>query len=167
MNIDTDFLLHLNGLMAAIEGPTEIAVAGGAIRDMLFEKEIKDVDVFYSGNITWMPPVWGSKESLHTYKGSDFFLYSELPNGTLNIPVPIQFINVENVQKAIDSFPSSFCKNALFLDKGLHIDMECMSNSSVNMVDYDHLKKETSHHLRMKAKYHDWNFWYVDKEVPF
>ena len=43
LNIDEDYLKLLSKLMNTIEGPTDMAVAGGAIRDMLFDKEVKDI----------------------------------------------------------------------------------------------------------------------------
>lgn len=51
MKLDHLFLKELDSVLEAVKecGATDCMVAGGAIRDMLLGKPIKDIDVFYYG----------------------------------------------------------------------------------------------------------------------
>lgn len=170
MHIDEEYLDLLSTFMSSIDGPTDIAVAGGAIRDMLFEKEVKDIDVFYTGDITWMPLAYGAKECFTKYDGCNFTLTYEIPaNGVPGLPVPIQLIKVEDVNKTIQAFPSNICKCALFLDDGLALASGLLEAAVTKQFDYSLDKMDSDHFKRLKAKYSDWTWLAVAKptEVPF
>ena len=61
INLDLEYLYNLNCLIARIracskskimfDGLNKTVVAGGAVRDMLFNKPVKDIDVFYEGEV--------------------------------------------------------------------------------------------------------------------
>jgi hypothetical protein len=52
-NINYEHILDLQAIIAATieSGATDAIVAGGAVRDMLLGKPIKDIDVFYTGDL--------------------------------------------------------------------------------------------------------------------
>jgi len=158
LNIDDEYLDLLTAFMKVIEGPDDMAVAGGAIRDMLFDKEVKDIDVFYTGEITKIPKEYKAKECDTKYDGSSFTLTHEIPAcNVVNIPVPIQFIQVESIDEIIANFPSNICRCALFRDDGLYIDQDLPKAASKKQHDYLASKLNSDHYLRLRAKYSDWD----------
>lgn len=54
MNIDYALVKNIQKLLQEVKscGAKDCMVAGGAVRDMLLEKPIKDIDVFYTGEIS-------------------------------------------------------------------------------------------------------------------
>ena len=149
MNFDTEYLAKLDHLLNILTftGIKNPLVAGGAIRDMLFDKPIKDIDVFYSKYI-WAtaheaPLKYGTfitNVECHTekYEGSKFqlthsFDFSSFP-GTR-----VQLIKTElPPQQHVENFPIDICCVSYGSINGesnqLHIPnfvMECYNNKKV------------------------------------
>lgn len=51
MNLDIETIEKYQEILGKLEQFVEPIVAGGAIRDMLLNKPVKDIDVFYKGNL--------------------------------------------------------------------------------------------------------------------
>ena len=103
INLDLEYLTNLNKLVSKVKICTKlqssilspygkVVVAGGAIRDMLFNKPISDIDVFYEGGF--------NEQFLKQYFPNSITSESVYPDGfnvTHNIihehfPVKIQLI---------------------------------------------------------------------------
>ena len=124
MEIDTDYLSKLDNILlyCILSGAENATVAGGAIRDMLFQKPIKDIDIFYNGEIaiSTLNKYFNGVEGLYTkYEDSSFTVTHEIKDNTL-FPIPIQLIQCqEDVKEHIKEFPAE--TGRVFLDKkGLH-----------------------------------------------
>jgi hypothetical protein len=173
MNIDLEYLDRLLGIMDNIIGPTDIMVTGGAIRDMLFDKEIKDIDIYYTGEIESIYAGYKVQATGIKYEGTTFQITHEISATSVpQLPVPVQLIKVEALEEAVKNFPSSLCRPSFYKTKGLYIPNDTLIWALDNYVDYDINKISSDHYKRMKAKYHDWKFTYVTKpsviaEVPF
>lgn len=51
MNYDIETVEKYQEILGKLEQFVEPVVAGGAIRDMLLDKPVKDIDIFYKGNL--------------------------------------------------------------------------------------------------------------------
>ena len=136
-----------------------IVIAGGAIRDMLLEKEIADIDVFIEDDLIspnklkiWFAEMEECEYGI--YEDSSFNVKYKLKDK--DIPVPIQIIQVSNVEEHINKFPTILSRVAFSKDKGLYNINPLFLSSALNKtvvfdfpVNYAYLNK-------MKNKFHDW-----------
>jgi hypothetical protein len=161
MFLDAEYLSKLRYILSAIEsaGGKECCVAGGAIRDMLFEKPIKDIDIFYKetlDNDVLNNDFLNVKEAI-TLKYEDSGFVVTHPNLQHSyVPVTIQLIQIQTgtVVDTILDFPCSHNNSYLNIKQGLIIPLSVISSYenktfTVNNVDKDYLK-------RIKYKYSDW-----------
>lgn len=115
MFIDEEYLTKLEGILTCMDltGATDSVIAGGAIRDMLLEKEIADIDVFITGEVT--------EKSLKSFfdkvEVCDNGMYEEntfnvmFKCSVVGIPVPIQIIQVkDSLAEHIKAFPCSLSR---------------------------------------------------------
>lgn len=118
MNIDNSYLAKLSTLLWKLRncGIEDPLIAGGAIRDMLFEKPIKDIDVFYSkGSFKDKPNLLEKTYFTETgntppeYEGCAFSLKHNLYNKEFP-GIKIQLIKVEDPFKAVNEFPIDLCR---------------------------------------------------------
>ena len=134
-------------------------VSVGYLLDMLFNKPISDIDVFYSGC------------GLKTYKLQTYFTsVKEGPTGPYpdgfevthtctfsEIPVPIQFIKVKDVDKHIETFPSDMMKVKYSLKDGLtNITPALIYDAEAKVFQWDK-KVGLNYYTKIKNKYSDWN----------
>lgn len=124
MLIDAEYLTKLEGILICVDlaGADDSIVAGGAIRDMLLEKEIADIDVFITGEVT--------EKSLKTFfdkvEECDNGMYEESKFNVMfkcsvaGIPVPIQIIQVKgSIEEHINAFPCSLSRVFYTREEGL------------------------------------------------
>jgi len=142
----------------------ECCIAGGAIRDMLLQKPISDIDVFYTGEL---------KEGLlkNTFKTVEVKPNS-YPDGfnvthtvgLAALPVPIQLIQVESIEKHIGAFPSPLLRVQYNFTKGLEgIDADFISDANAKIFCWDH-KADLPYFLKIKSKYSDWKHTFLKDE---
>jgi hypothetical protein len=108
--IDEEYLTKLEGILTCVDlaGASDSVIAGGAIRDMLLEKEIADIDVFITGEVTeaslkpWFDKVEPCDNGM--YEESTFNVMFKC--SVAGIPVPIQIIQVKgSIAEHIKAFP--------------------------------------------------------------
>lgn len=174
INLDLEYLSKLNSLIARVRvcsKPKQMfaefnktVVAGGAVRDMLFNKPVSDIDVFYEGevddnklegNFTNIKPTGNSYPDgfnvTHTLKHKDF-------------PVPIQLIQVKNIEEHIKTFPSPLMRLSVDSD-GIHgVDSSVFSDAQVQEFCWD-MKPDLFYFLKVKEKYSDWKHIFMEKEM--
>lgn len=115
MLVDAEYLTKLEGILTCVgmAGAHDSAIAGGAIRDMLLEKEIADIDVFIRGEV--------AEKSLKCFfdkvEVCDNGMYEESAFNVMfkcsvaGIPVPIQIIQVKGIiEEHINAFPCSLSR---------------------------------------------------------
>lgn len=161
MNIDINWLNSLQLLLCRLElvGIKNPHIAGGALRDMLCEKPIKDVDVFfkegnYSNPSSYNPYGFSNwKPFVGSYEGNSTF---ELVGNVSNecVPVNIQLIRVKNVIDTINSFPLGISQVWLTTE-GL-----VLPTTSIEDIENKHLwfngDCSLDYKSRMLDKFHDW-----------
>jgi len=116
MNYDQVYLKKLHTILAWIQAcglNVPPIIAGGAIRDMLLDKEIADIDVFYNGDLdekglkTFFPKTEVCEYGV--YEDSSFNVKYKCWSNM--VPVPIQLIEVkENVLEHINKFPTKLSR---------------------------------------------------------
>ncbi len=168
VEIDFEYLNLLGSILSKVKFSSVIGhfpkcvVAGGAIRDMLLQKPVSDIDVFYEGTLVekslsnFFKQVKGTNQSY-----PDGFTVThtvEMPG----IPVPIQLIQVKDIEKHIYSFPTPMSRVWYDYEKGLQgVDMDFVTfvvskdfmwDSKVDMPYYD----------KLKEKYSDWKHVFLD-----
>lgn len=179
MNFDTAFLNKLTAIlhclkMSGIQNPV---IGGGCLRDMLFEKEIKDIDVFYCNgkfnvelaswaNVAKFEALPFNAVSSEQYAESEFTVTNNLKS-TL-VDVPIQLIKTKsNPYAHIDNFPINLCRiayGAVYTGYTggqypvLQIPPDVLEDYFLKRVYYDLDVKESYLH-RIQEKYHDWEFY--------
>lgn len=130
-------------------GATHAMIAGGAIRDMLLHKPIKDIDVFYEGildlgmveKVFKLPPKPTgipffdpfAKTIVNVPQPQDEFPLEFYPENSdwkvtnsrvymEGCPYPIQLILVKDVSTHLRTFGASISKVAMFADGGMFLD---------------------------------------------
>lgn len=172
LELDLEYLTNLNKLVSKVKICTKlggimspygkVVVAGGAIRDMLFNKPISDIDVFYEGGF--------NEQLLKQYFPNSITSESVYPDGfnvTHNIihehfPVKIQLIQVKDIAKHIETFPSPMMR--LSLDaKGIHgLEMDVYSDAKDKVFFWDQ-KVDLGYYLKIKDKYLDWKHQFMEE----
>lgn len=174
INLDIEYLNNLNTLISKVRvcsKPVQLlgeynktVVAGGAIRDMLFNKPVKDIDVFYEGELddkklegyfTSIKPTGNSYPDgfnvTHTVAHKDF-------------PVPIQLIQVKNIEAHIKTFPSPLIR--VWVEKGvIHgIDSLLVHDALMQEFCWD-IKPDLHYFLKIKEKYSDWEHVFMEEAM--
>ncbi len=141
-------------IMSALKqfGATELVVAGGAIRDSLLGKPIKDIDVFYLGDLNIDDESPEAKElgikwdtdddevDSFNYPGSNI----EVTSVNLlfdNIPYPVQLIKVKGTSLAdlgatVAGFPCGLSKAILWEDGSLSLGSDFLQSEYFKVVSY-------------------------------
>jgi len=164
MYIDPQYVINLNNLLfrisLAIEPPYYPTIAGGAIRDMLLEKEVADIDVFIDAPEikehtlkAWFSEVEKCEHGL--YEDSSFNVLYKITSDAF--PVPVQIIQVKgSVEDHIKKFPTVLSRVSFNRTDGLKgvtgSFLTCATNKFVHFdqpVNYQYLDK-------MKQKFPDW-----------
>lgn len=172
IELDLEYISNLLALINKLRVSSElktfmapynkVVVAGGAIRDMLFNKPVSDIDVFYEGEL---------KEDLlkqffPTVVTSDS-VYPDGFNLTHNIiyesfPVKVQLIQVENIEKHLETSPSPMMR--LYVDGGgVHgLDSSIIQDALTQTFFWDKAP-DLSYYLKIKSKYSDWKHEFMEK----
>ena len=137
-------------------------VAGGAIRDMLFNKPIDDIDVFYEGEL--------KEDMLKQYFPNIVTSDSVYPDGfnvTHNFmcdmfPVKVQLIQVKNIEAHLKTFPSQMMRMWLNGD-GLHGLDSIVFQDAITKVFFWDQEVDLSYFKKIKAKYSDWKHEFLEK----
>jgi Poly A polymerase head domain len=182
VEIDFEYLDKLGSILNKVYFSTgklqtfaKCAIAGGAIRDMLLHKPVNDIDVFYEGELSEK----SLKNFFKTVKSSE----TNYPDGfnvthtvTIeSIPVPIQLIQVKNIQNHIDTFPTPMSRVWYSYENGLGgVDMDFVHQTINKQFLWDS-KVDMPYYDKIKAKYSDWQhvfledsyYPYYEEEVEF
>jgi len=172
MFIDSKYLSALDNLLFKIslglEAPYYPTIAGGAIRDMLLDTEVADIDVFIDApeiNLislkAWFKEVEVCEHGL--YEDSSFNVLYKITDDPF--PVPIQIIQVKSsVQEHISKFPLSLSRVSYTRKEGLQGITPPFISQSHNCrlyfdkpVNYQYLDK-------MKQKFPDWGVSFAKPE---
>jgi len=164
MLIDAAYLKLLDNLLfkisLALPPGAKVVVAGGAIRDMLLEKEIADIDVFIEDDVekNIKLHMWFTKVELceyGLYEDSSFNVLYKITDK--DFPVPIQIIKVTGtVEEHIEKFPLSLSRVFYSEEKGLqNITPKFLKESLGQQVLFD--KPVNYQYLdKMKQKFPNW-----------
>jgi len=170
VEIDFGYLNTLSSVLSRVHFSNahvnfiKCTIAGGAIRDMLLQKPVADIDVFYEGELddkklsTWFKTV---KTTDTTYPDGFNVTYKV---SWATIPVPIQLIQVKNIDKHIESFPSPLCRVQYDVKKGLkNIDMDFVDDVANKVFTWDS-NPGVVYFDKIKSKYSDWKHTFLDPE---
>ena len=170
VEIDFDYLDNLGAILIRVMwsgeplNPIKCSVAGGAIRDMLLQKPISDIDVFYEGTLVTEE----LKESFKLVQSTNH----NYPDGFnithtvmfKDIPVPIQLIQVKNIEEHIATFPTPMSRVSYNHSKGLEgVDMDFVYQVNAQKFFWDH-KVDMKYFDKIKAKYSDWEHIFLKPE---
>ena len=167
LNSLTDILtkVHVSGDTSVNDMFVPVTIAGGAIRDMLLGKPVADIDVFYEKNLSDLR----LKTFFHKVEPQ---LYGNYPDGfnvthkvwIENIPVPIQLIQVENIETHIDKFPCKFSRVQFSIEKGLSgVDIDFVDDVEKKEFVWDS-KVNAQYYDKMKVKYSDWKHVFLSEQ---
>ena len=169
MNIDTEFLVYLDTLLSKLwaAGAGDAAVAGGAIRDMLFDKPIKDIDVFYTGEISFekLKKTWGFSNIVYnevSYPNTNSTLVYTLTWSSF--PVPIQLIHCSmKISEIINTFPANIGR-CYYDEKGLHgINGDVILSANDKIVWFEQ-PTSYKYYMKYKEKYSDWKLKFCEED---
>jgi len=166
INLDFDYLDVLSDILDKVEcsNSEDAAIAGGAIRDMLLQKPVSDVDVFYTGVLldARLKVHFDSVETLTDYGYPDGFTVTHKVK-LKKLPVPIQLIKVEDVDAHIDLFPSELIRVSYRNSTGLQ-------GLTPSFIDLARLQQfwwdkevDLKYFSKIKAKYSDWMHMFVEE----
>lgn len=160
MKVDTELLKIYDKILNSLishEGVSGIVIAGGAIRDMLLEKPIKDIDIFYMGKVDeekLLKQFTNSSSETTAYEKSDF----NVTHGALWFPgctYPIQLIQVDctDLQYWImDTFGCNLSK--AWYGNGLYISQEFLDDADMEILTFPK-PVSTKYMAKMTEKYPD------------
>lgn len=172
LELDLEYINNLIALISKIRVSSKlktfmahynkVVVAGGAIRDMLFNKPVNDIDVFYEGEL--------KEDMLKQYFPNVVTSDSVYPDGwnvTHNImcdsfPIKVQLIQVENIEKHLETFPSPMMR--LYVDgDGVHNLDSIIIQDALTQTFFWDKAPDLSYYLKIKAKYSDWKHEFMEK----
>ena len=172
IELDLEYINNLIALISKLRVSSElktfmapynkVVVAGGAIRDMLFNKPVSDIDVFYEGEL--------KGDVLKKYFPNVVTSNSVYPDGfnvTHNFmcdmfPVKVQLIQVENIEKHLETFPSPMMR--LYVDgDGIHGLGSQMIQDALTQIFFWDKAPDLSYYLKIKSKYSDWKHEFMEK----
>jgi len=166
INLDLEYLDTLSYILDRMEvsASTDSAIAGGAIRDMLLQKPVSDIDVFYTGVLieTRLNIHFDSVETLTDYGYPDGFTVTHKVK-VKGLPVPIQLIKVGDVDAHIDLFPSELIRVSYRNSTGL----QGLTPSFIDLARLQHFwwdkEVDLKYFSKIKAKYPDWKHMFVEE----
>ena len=163
MLIDEEYLeqLHsvLNKISTALPMGANVTCAGGAIRDMLLEKEIKDIDIFIDEDIISIHKlkIWFPKVDVCEHGGYEDSSFNVLYNiTTKEFPVPIQIIQVECVEEHIEKFPTCLSRVYYNRKEGLqNLTPQFLKDAFYKRLTFD-MPVNHQYLDKMKMKFPNW-----------
>lgn len=157
LNLTPELFVTYEELMSQVLdcGAEQVMVAGGAVRDALMGRSIKDIDIFYQGEIDhnkltkFMEPIhknpiayWASNkdgdflDSVPYPKNDDWDVtYNHMKSKITD--KPIQLIKVKKLETHLSTFGAGLCKVALLADGTLWITPEFMKDFSMEILHFD------------------------------
>lgn len=149
-------------------GAKDIVVAGGAIRDALLGKPIKDIDVFFTGELDIDDSTPKAKEhgvkwdtdddevDSFSYEGSSIEVTS-VPLLFEGIPYPVQLIQVkgnsmDNIISIVEAFPCGLSKAILHVDGTLSVASDFLQSEYFKVIAYTP-EAPPKYKKKMVAKY--------------
>lgn len=149
-------------------GAGDCIVAGGAIRDMLLDKPISDVDIFYEGSLNLNKLLefftWGDSSNPTFEEEYENDGTWSLTHGNMKCKysgMKVQFINVNNVYEHIDTFGCNISKVWYHTTNGLMLTQEFMDGVMYKTLDFEGCTRE-KYAEKIKAKYPE----YTATNVP-
>ncbi len=171
VEIDFEYLGRLSSILSKVYFSSgklgtfnKCVIAGGAIRDMLLQKPVNDIDVFYEGEL--------SDKSLNNFFKTVKSSETNYPDGfnvthTIsleNLPVPIQLIQVKDIKKHIETFPTPMSRVWYSHENGLGgVDMDFVQQAVTKQFLWDS-KVDMPYFDKIKAKYSDWEHVFLHME---
>lgn len=172
IELDLEYINNLIALISKIRGSSKlktftascnkVVVAGGAVRDMLFNKPVDDIDVLYEGEI--------NESIFKSYFPNTTTSDTTYPDGwnvTHNImcdsfPVKVQLIQVENIEKHLETFPSQMMR--LYVDgNGVHgVDSTVIQDAMLKVFFWEKAP-DLNYFLKIKSKYSDWKHEFMEE----
>lgn len=172
IELDLEYLTNLTTLVSRIKICTKLGgmlspygkavVAGGAIRDMLFNRPVSDIDVFYEGEINDLL----FKQYFPNSVVPTVDVYPDGWNLTHNImhehfPVKIQLIQVKDIAKHVETFPSPMMR--MWFDiEGIHGLDGCVFGDAKAKVFFWDQQVDLSYFKKIKEKYSDWKHEFME-----
>ena len=152
--IDFNYLDVLFALLTSTVAERGI-VAGGAIRDMLLCKPIKDIDIFYTGEPTIFNNMMikGVDELNLKYEGTEFTLTHNAIGKEEIEGVPIQFIKVEDLKTHLKTFPIALSRCSYHIYDGLVIPPEAIFSAADKTFTWETESPSYEYYLKIKEKY--------------
>jgi hypothetical protein len=163
MKISHDFLRELKNLIDQIvaAGGKDVLVAGGAIRDMLLERPIKDIDILYSGDLSveFMKQTTGIgfEEGAEAYTNDD--LTEDEQFSVVNWPeaeskYPVQLISCASPwDMVLTKFGCNLSKVILDSQGDLTITKQFMFDAELEILTFTEECVGTEYEKRIRAKY--------------
>lgn len=149
LNLTPELFQTYEKIMAAVleAGATEVMVAGGAVRDALLGKPIKDIDVFYSGDLFWHKLNKNFKTNYKPPKDEFGFTEAYEENDEWQVThqsllseysdKPVQFIRCKDFATHLNTFGAGLCKVALLADGTLWITPEFIRDCSEGILHFN------------------------------
>jgi hypothetical protein len=162
MKINHDHLRILSKIQDFVleAGAKETTVAGGAIRDMLLEKDIKDIDVFYVGDLDSKVlekhfTTNTDEEEVNAYEDSTFEVYPTV--SMEGCSYPIQLIKVKTTvgdldQWIVDTFGCNLSK--VLYGSNLVLTQEFLDDAEMEILTFPN-PVEKNYMDKMTAKFPD------------
>jgi hypothetical protein len=169
IEIDFEYLNLLGSLLGKVTFSggmgnfIKCTVAGGAIRDMLLQKPVSDIDVFYVGDIKTAALLNYFKEAKATNQSypDGFTVTHTVALGGL--PVPIQLIQVKDIEKHIETFPTPMSRVQYSHANGLSgVDLDFTHNVVQKEFVWDS-KVDMPYYDKIKDKYSDWKHVFLNE----
>lgn len=173
LELDLEYLTNLISLISKIKVCTKkssfmspynkTVVAGGAVRDMLFNKPVNDIDVLYEGELNESMV----KQYFPNVVTSDS-VYPDGFNVTHNLmydkfPVKVQLIQVKDIAKHLETFPSPMMR--LYVDdEGIHGMDTCVFQDALAKTFFWDQAPDLSYFLKIKDKYSDWKHEFMEEQ---
>lgn len=172
IELDLEYISNLLALINKLRVSSElktfmapynkVVVAGGAIRDMLFNKPVSDIDVFYEGELEEDL----LKQFFPTVVTSDS-VYPDGFNVTHNFmcdmfPVKVQLIQVKDIKKHLETFPSPMMRLYVNSD-GVHGMDSCVFQDAKTKTFFWDQEVDLSYYKKIKAKYSDWKHEFMEE----
>lgn len=169
MEIDPDYLDELGFLLEVlqIQGVENAIIAGGCLRDMLLQKPITDIDVFYTGDIPELHPslVFGNVEMCAVeYENTGWQVTHDMTHKTFGISIQMIHVKNKTIKEHIDTFPTCLSRISYTKDEGLEgIDSQFIICCVDKHLVFDR-KVDQSYLDKMKAKFPDWEVIFSKEE---
>lgn len=172
IELDLEYLVNLITLIGKVRVCSKLntytsyynktVVAGGAVRDMLFNKPVDDIDVFYEGELNEAMV----KQYFPNAVASDS-VYPDGFNVTHNLmcdmfPVKVQLIQVKDIKKHLETFPSPMMRLYVNSD-GVHGMDSCVFQDAKTKTFFWDQEVDLSYFKKIKAKYSDWKHEFMEK----